>query len=71
VPHWISEKIMAIVSYVPALFVAEDSPNFILIRAMFALLLIVFVVYLIAMRPTRSLVGRCMRRMSGLIARKP
>ena len=35
---WIAHKILAIVSYVPALIVAEDSPKFVLIRAMFALL---------------------------------
>ena len=47
-PHWISETIMAIVNFVPALFVAEDSPSFPLIRTMFALLLIVLVVWLVA-----------------------
>ena len=52
-PHWISETIMAIVNFVPALFVAEDSPNFPVARMMIALLFIVLVVYLIAMRPFR------------------
>jgi hypothetical protein len=50
-PHWISETIMAIVNFVPALLVAEESPNFPLIRTMFALLLIVLVVWVVAMRP--------------------
>jgi len=68
---WFSETIWAIVTYVPALFVAEDSPNFMLIRAMFGLLLIVLVVYVIAMRPFRSVVARCIRRMSNLIVRRP
>ena len=64
---WIGEKILAIVTYVPALFVAEDSPNFTAIRAMFGLLLIVLVAYLIAMRPFRSAVARCTRAMSNLV----
>lgn len=41
---WIAETIWKIVNYVPAQFVAQDSPNFVLIRAMFGLILIVLVV---------------------------
>jgi hypothetical protein len=63
-PHWISETILAVVNFIPALFVAEDSPNFMLIRAMFGLLLIVLVMYLIAMRPIRSAVARYMTKIS-------
>jgi hypothetical protein len=51
---WIAEKIMAIVTFIPALIVEQDSPNFMLVRAMFGLLLIVAIVYLLAMRPIRS-----------------
>jgi hypothetical protein len=57
--HWISEKIWLVVTFVPAIFVAEDSPNFNLIRGMFGLLLVVVIVYLIAMRPIRSVIARC------------
>lgn len=53
-PHWISETIMAIVSYVPALFVDPESPNFPLIRTMFGLIFIAAVVYLIAVLTSRS-----------------
>lgn len=67
---WIVEGIIAIVTFVPALFVAEDSPNFMLIRAMFGLLLIVLVVYIIAMQPVRSAIARYMGKASGLIVRK-
>jgi hypothetical protein len=67
---WIAEKIWAMVTFVPALFVAEDSPNFMLIRAMFALLLIVLIVYLIAMRPFRSAIARSMRAVSHRFGRK-
>jgi Zn-dependent protease with chaperone function len=67
---WIVEGIIAIVTFVPALFVAEDSPNFMLIRAMFGLLLIVLVVYIIAMQPVRSAIVRYMGKASDLIVRK-
>jgi hypothetical protein len=67
---WIVEKIWAAVTFVPALIVAESSPNFMLIRAMFGLLLIVLVVYLIAMRPFRSAIARGVTRMSNLIVRR-
>jgi hypothetical protein len=67
---WISSTILAITAFVPAWLVAEDSPNFMLIRAMFGLLLIVFVVGIIAARPFRSLVSRAVKGASRSIARK-
>ena len=65
---WIGEKILAIVTFVPALLVAEDSPTFMAVRAMFGLLLIVLIAYLIAMRPVRSVIVRCKKAMSNLFA---
>jgi hypothetical protein len=54
-PHWLSEAILAIVNFVPALFVAQDSPHFMLVRAMFGLLFIVLAMGVIAMlRPLFS-----------------
>lgn len=52
-PHWISDTIMAIVSYVPALFVDPKSAQFSLIRTMFGLIVIAAVVYVIAMWASR------------------
>ena len=69
-PHWISEKIMAIVSYVPAMFVDQESPNFVLIRAMFGLILIALFVYAIAMTPFRSAIAHSVARMSDLFSRR-
>ena len=68
--NWISDTIWSIVTFVPALFVAEDSPNFMLIRAMFGLMLIVLIVYLMAMRPFRSAIAHCWRKTADLFARK-
>ena len=67
---WIGETILAIVTSVPAVFLAEDSPTFTLVRGMFGLLLIVLVVYLIAMSPFRPFFARCMRTVSNLFTRK-
>jgi high-affinity Fe2+/Pb2+ permease len=69
-PHWISEQLLAIVTFVPALFVSEASPNFMLIRVMFGLLLIALVVYLIAMRPFRSAIRQLASTVSGLVRKK-
>jgi hypothetical protein len=52
---WIVNKVIAIVSYVPAQFVPPDSQHFVLIRSMFALLLIVLVLLILALQPLRSI----------------
>ena len=67
---WFSETMLKIVTSVPALLVAEDSPTFMAVRAMFGLILIVLVVYVIAMRPFRSAIARYMGTVSKLFARK-
>ena len=66
---WIAEGVLAIIAFVPALFVAEDSPNFMLIRALFGLLLIPLIVFVIAIRPFRSVIARCCRKASNLIGK--
>jgi hypothetical protein len=40
-------------------------------RAMFGLIIIVIIVYLIAMRPFRLAIRSCMRKVSDLFVRKP
>ena len=67
---WIGAKILALMTLLPAVFVDEKSPTFTAIRAMFGLCFIVLVAYLVAMRPFRSAIARCMRAMSNLAARK-
>lgn len=61
---WIVEKVIAIVSYVPAQFVPPDSQHFTLIRSMFALLLIALVLLILAFRPLRSVIGYFRNRQS-------
>jgi flagellar biogenesis protein FliO len=48
--NWISETILSAVNSVPGVFTTEGTPTFMLVRAMIALLLITFVVWLLAMR---------------------
>jgi hypothetical protein len=60
---WIAHKLLAIVNFVPALFIAEDSAHFMLIRTMFTLLLIVLIVGAIALvRPFCSAIARYVAR---------
>ena len=67
----IVERFWAALKSVPAWITVEDSPNFMLVRAMFGLLLIVLVAYVISMRPVRSRLSDYIRRVSQLIARRP
>ena len=60
----IVEALLAAVSSVPAWMVGEDLPNFLLIQTMFAVLLLVIIVFVISMKPVRAGVARCMRSMS-------
>jgi hypothetical protein len=55
---WISDTILAVVNFFPALIVDKSDPNFELIRVMLALLLIVLTLYIIAMLPSRVTLAR-------------
>jgi hypothetical protein len=67
---WIVEKLLSVAHWVPAIFLEAGSPNHDLVRAMFALLLLVLVVYLIAMWAPRSAVGRFAGKLGGILSRK-
>jgi hypothetical protein len=47
---WIAESVLAVAHFVPAVFV-NDEHHFFLLRAIFALLIIVLTVYVVAMWP--------------------
>ena len=55
---WLVEKTLAIVNFLPALFVEQDSPSFVLVRGMFGLLLVLLVLCAFALWPRRSDLGR-------------
>jgi hypothetical protein len=66
---WLVEAYLEFVKSLPVLFADETSSNFMLIRTMLGLLLIVFVIYLIARRPFRSTVQRCLERVARVTTR--
>jgi ABC-type transport system involved in cytochrome c biogenesis permease subunit len=61
--EWIAEKLLSAFNTVPALLVAENSPTFDLVRAIYGLLILAIVLYVIVMlRPVRSLIGQVRRK---------
>ena len=68
--HRFSEGFFAMLASVPAVFTEHGSANFMLVRAMFGLIVIALVVYLIAMRPFRSVIASCVQKVSQLFGRK-
>ena len=61
---WISDLTLTIISWVPPWLYAEDSSRYVIVRGMFALLLIVLVVLVIALRPVRTLIAGYRNRRS-------
>ena len=54
----ISETIVEVVSYIPALFVPRDSVHFVLARGIFGILLVVLVIIILAFKPLRAAIKR-------------
>jgi high-affinity Fe2+/Pb2+ permease len=52
--HWLVEKILAIVNFLPALFVEQNSLRFEIVRGLFGLLFVLFVLILFAWWQKRS-----------------
>ena len=68
--HRISEGFMAMLASVPAMFTEPGSPNFFMVRAMFGLIVIALIAYLIAMRPFRAAIASCVQKVSHFFGRK-
>jgi flagellar biogenesis protein FliO len=52
--HWLVEKILAVVNFVPALFVEQDSPRFEIVRGLFGLMFVLLVLIVFAWWQKRS-----------------
>jgi hypothetical protein len=52
--HWLVEKILAVVNFVPALFVEQGSLRFEIVRGLFGLLFVLFVLIVFAWWQKRS-----------------
>jgi len=51
---WLVETILAIVNFVPALFVEQDTPRFVLVRGLFGLMFVLLVLIALALWPRRT-----------------
>ena len=51
---WLVEKTLAVVNFLPALFVEQDSPRFTLVRGLFGLMFVLLVLLALALWPERS-----------------
>ncbi|WP_414470914.1 hypothetical protein [Microvirga sp. M2] len=61
---WIVRLLMAVAGIGAAWIVAEDAPNFGIVQAMIALLLVTFIVAVLALRPSRRASDRDLTRKS-------
>lgn len=59
---WVSDVTLAIISWVPPWLYPEDSSRYVIVRGMAALLLIVLVVLIIALRPIRTFIAHYRNR---------
>jgi hypothetical protein len=67
---WFIDLVWAGISAVPAVFVERGTPTFTLMRTMIAIVLMVFIVYLFAMRPFRPLWRRMFKATRALLQRR-
>jgi hypothetical protein len=68
---WVVDKIWTVVTWVPALFLEEGSPRYVLFRGMVAILVAVLVLCAIAIWPFRGAVFRYLStKLSVLLGKK-
>jgi hypothetical protein len=67
---WMARKIWEVVTWIPAVFLEEGSPNYALVRTMFALLFITLIVYLIALCSPPSTFTRYIQAITHLFTRR-
>ena len=56
--HWLADKIMELVSLVPPLFVEKNSLHFIIVRGMFAILMVILIICVLAFCPSRAAIAQ-------------
>ena len=67
--EWLIDGFFSLLKAIPPIWTEAGSANFMLVRAMLGLLAIVLIAYLIAMRPFRSAIANCMKKLTSLFAR--
>jgi hypothetical protein len=66
---WLIDGFFALLKSIPPILIEADSPNFMLVRAMLGLLLIVLIACLLAFRPFRSTLASGFKKLTGLFVR--
>ena len=66
---WMIDGFFSLLKSIPALLTEEGSANFMLVRAMLGLLLIVLIACLIAIQPFRSTITSCLKKLTNLFVR--
>jgi hypothetical protein len=67
--EWMIDGFFSVLKSIPPLWTEQGSPNFMLVRAMLGLLLIVLIACVVAMAPVRGAIGTCLKKLGGLFAR--
>jgi hypothetical protein len=66
---WMIDSFFAVLKSVPAFITDEGSANFMLVRAMLGLLLIILIICLVTFTPIRSMFADGIRKFIGLFNR--
>ena len=66
---WLADGFSSLLQSVPALWTEEGSANFMLVRAMLGLLLIILIACLIAFQPFRGTISSSFKKLTGLFGR--
>ncbi len=67
--EWMIDGFFSLLKSVPALWTVEGSANFMLVRAMLGLLLIILIACLIAFQPFRGTIASGFKKLTGLFGR--
>ena len=67
--EWLIDGFFSLLKSIPAFITEEGSANFILVRAMLGLLLVILVACLITLTPIRSMLANGFRKLTSLFSR--
>ena len=66
---WLIDGFFSLLKSIPAVFTEEGSANFMLVRAMLGLVLVIFFACLFTAAPIRSAIANGFRKLTSLFAR--
>lgn len=68
--EWMIDGFFSLLKSIPALMTEEGSPNFMLVRAMLGLLLIILIVCLFTFTPLGSMIANGCKKLTSLLVRQ-